>query len=341
MATLNRKLISLVLLLISHLTTAQDVQFSQIYANPLYQNPAFAGSAHATRLTLHQRIQWPDLDAKYVTSFLSADHYFERSRSGVGLMFLRDWQGARNISSSEVSGQYSYQLPVSHMFSIRAGLQGSYISRYINYNALTFPDQYTSKGFNHQLTNEDFGSDKVNFVDISAGLVFYSDEFWIGFASHHINSPNQSFYGGISNLPTKIAFTGGYRFTVREKFNPRGEQINVLTVTPTFHYKLQEKSDQMDFGLYALYHQVILGAWYRGIPLKTYNTRLHNNESIAILAGYKFNNLSISYSYDFTVSQLTRATTFGAHELNITYLFDWPPRKKKPMRRLPCPDFNR
>ena len=51
----------------------QDIQFSQFYQVPTYQNPAFAGSAHKTRATVHQRIQWPSLDANYVTSFVSFD----------------------------------------------------------------------------------------------------------------------------------------------------------------------------------------------------------------------------------------------------------------------------
>ena len=37
---------------------AQDPSFTQFYANPLYLNPAFAGTARCPRLNLNYRNQW-------------------------------------------------------------------------------------------------------------------------------------------------------------------------------------------------------------------------------------------------------------------------------------------
>src|SRR4051794_24613757 len=88
-----------VFITLSFNSKAQDIQFSQFYANVLYMNPAFAGSAHLSRAIFHQRIQWPTLDAKYITSSISFDHYFEKARSGVGVIVLKDWQGANTLSS--------------------------------------------------------------------------------------------------------------------------------------------------------------------------------------------------------------------------------------------------
>ena len=69
---------------------AQDIQFSQFYANIIYLNPSFAGSAHGLREVAHQRIQWPSLEAKYIFSALSVDHYFKKIRSGLGIQVLKD-----------------------------------------------------------------------------------------------------------------------------------------------------------------------------------------------------------------------------------------------------------
>src|SRR3712207_3878608 len=71
---------------------AQDIQFSQFYSNVLYLNPALCGNAHALRGIGHQRVQWPSLDAKYLTSSLSIDNYFSKTNSAIGIMFLKDWQ---------------------------------------------------------------------------------------------------------------------------------------------------------------------------------------------------------------------------------------------------------
>ncbi|MFN6946007.1 MAG: type IX secretion system membrane protein PorP/SprF, partial [Cytophagaceae bacterium] len=62
-------------------TFAQDVQFSQFYAVPTHLNPAFVGSAHKPRAILHQRVQWPGLQARYITSFFSGDTWVQKYRS--------------------------------------------------------------------------------------------------------------------------------------------------------------------------------------------------------------------------------------------------------------------
>ena len=46
---------------------AQDPEFTQFYANPLYLNPAFAGTARSPRINLNYRNQWPGLSGTYVT----------------------------------------------------------------------------------------------------------------------------------------------------------------------------------------------------------------------------------------------------------------------------------
>ena len=38
---------------------AQDPEFTQFYANPLYLNPAFAGTGRCPRIIMNYRNQWP------------------------------------------------------------------------------------------------------------------------------------------------------------------------------------------------------------------------------------------------------------------------------------------
>ena len=57
---LNRFL-AMILLLTAGSAYAQDPEFTQFYANPLYLNPAFAGSSHCPRMNLNYRNQWPAL----------------------------------------------------------------------------------------------------------------------------------------------------------------------------------------------------------------------------------------------------------------------------------------
>ncbi len=49
-------------------TKAQDPQFSQFYAAPMYLNPGFAGTTVDNRIVFNHRIQWPSLPGAFVTS---------------------------------------------------------------------------------------------------------------------------------------------------------------------------------------------------------------------------------------------------------------------------------
>ncbi|HKK66993.1 MAG TPA: type IX secretion system membrane protein PorP/SprF, partial [Bacteroidales bacterium] len=64
---------------------AQDAHFSQFYANPLYLNPAFAGSDKCPRVNLNYRNQWPALGQTYVTYSLSYDQHVNAIQGGAGL----------------------------------------------------------------------------------------------------------------------------------------------------------------------------------------------------------------------------------------------------------------
>ena len=320
---------------------AQDIQFSQFYANVLYLNPAFTGNSHATRIIGHQRLQWPGLDAHYITSFVSLDHYFNKYRSGLGIYFLNDRQGSNILTSNEVSLLYAYEQPIATNLTIRAGAKVNYVSRSVNYSVLTFPDQFNNNGY-VGASSQNIGNDRNQYFDISTGLILYSNKFWAGIAYDHMNTPNQSFYNNEALLPYKLDFTAGYRIDIQksepEKYNNTQSDIYL---TPTVHYKTQGKSDQFDAGVYLLYNQTIVGLWYRGIPyLKDYNANFRNNESFIIQAGYKFKALSVCYSYDQTVSRLYQGGTIGSHEINVTYLIPPKSKSKKIVKKMPCPDFD-
>lgn len=334
-----KALIAMVVLFVAkNKALAQDIQFSQFYANTLYLNPAFAGSTHDLRGVLHQRIQWPKLEAKYITSSASLDTYIKKTKGGIGLIVMKDWQGANTISSTDIALQYAQEVDFSSKLSMRFGLQGAYVSRNINYAQLTFPDQYTDGGYSGLGTSEDFGMNRKNFFDLSAGTVLYSDKLWLGISAHHINNPNQSFYNEVSRLPVKIGIVGGYKIELDDRGTNNPNKTSRYSLTPTFYYKMQGKSDQLDLGIYGMREDLMLGFWYRGIPIKHYERNLQNNESMVVLLGWRINKLVLSYSYDFTISKLNNTRTGGSHEFNLTYIYPLP-LKRKILKRLPCPKF--
>lgn len=318
----------------------QDIQFSQFYSVPLYQNPAFAGSAFMHRVTLHQRLQWMSLDARYQTSYVAWDCHFEKLRGGIGVSASHDIQGGNKLVSDNVAVMYATEIPLSGRWALRAGGQAELGFRSIDYSSFQYTQDFTNEGYQGN-TYTQYGTERFYYPDLSAGLLLYADHLWVGLASHHMNEPNQTFYNNTTNrLPMKLALTGGYRLVLKSERSKYGkdDRETEYTLTPTFHYKMQGKSDQLDLGLYGQLDLLLVGFWYRGIPLaKSYNNIL-NNESVVGMAGIKYGNIAFAYSYDFTVSRLYQAKTGGSHEFNLTIYFQKQERKK-PMKRLPCPDF--
>src|SRR6185437_5014682 len=245
-----RVLLTAMMIMTCYTMQAQDFQFSQFYNVPLYQNPAFAGALHQTRVSFHQRLQWPRLDAKYVTSAFSGDTYFSSINSGVGVLIMRDHQGGGNISSTEAQFMYSYELRLNRTFTFRSGLQLGYVSRYIDYSSLHFPSQYNNNTGYDPNSSNGYSSDgwkpQKAYGDASAGGLLYSKRFWAGFAAHHMNTPNQSFAPANlsvnSTLPTEFAVTSGYQIYPYRKVSMHHDKKQV-TITPTFHYKVQGKSN--------------------------------------------------------------------------------------------------
>ena len=170
-------------------------------------------------------------------------------------------------------------------------MQVSYVSRFIDYSVLDFPDQYSENGYLGSQTNQPINSDNVRYVDFTSGGIFYTNNYWIGLAYAHMSQPDQSFLTGGSRLPYKLDFTTGYRIDIEKKNTTKQvDQGRDIYFTPTLHYKAQGRSDQFDLGVYFLYDQLITGVWYRGLPLlKQYRRGLQNNESIVGIIGWKIN----------------------------------------------------
>lgn len=342
-----KRVLLTVCVVVSGLTAmAQDPQFSQFYANPLYLNPALTGGALAPRATINYRNQWPALSANFVTTSFGLDHYISKVNSGIGMLVTMDSQGLGKLKSTDVSLLYSYQLQISEETFLRAGFQGAFATRSLDYFGLTFGDQYSNQGFTGNPTQEPIiqnGVPQVSYADFSSGLMLYSDWYWAGISAHHINRPNQAFSSlDVARLPLKASFHGGLRIPFGGYTYLGNEIDREKTISPAFQYKKQGRFDQFDAGLYVTYAPMVFGTWYRGLPIKKYEPSINNHESLIFLVGYRQDAFSFGYSYDATISTLGMGSG-GAHEISLSYTFEnFPPngpRTKRKDKQLSCPKF--
>ncbi|MFZ6011643.1 MAG: type IX secretion system membrane protein PorP/SprF [Bacteroidota bacterium] len=337
----------LLMLALEGAVTAQDPQFSQFYAAPLYLNPAFAGSTNQARAGINYRNQWPAIDANFTTFSAFFDYFIEDKNSGVGILMTRDREGLAGLRSLSVALQYSYELQITDFLGFRPGFQVGLFNRDVNFNRLTFGDQFDANGnLINTSTAETFNTNfSKTFLDLSAGGVFFTKVAWLGVAANHLNKPNQSIVDEKSPLPVKLSVHGGFKFFMKPGvvgsgvYARKGER----SIAPAIQYRHQGSFDQMDLGLYFTFEPLVLGTWYRGVPFKKLNNFV-NNESIVLLLGFMKlgakDAINIGYSFDYTISKLG-ASSGGAHEFSLVYT--WPMRnpRKPPKEKLviPCPDF--
>lgn len=309
---------------------AQDPEFTQFFAIPIYTNPAFAGTGTCDgggRAVVNYRNQWPSLPGTFVTTAASFDQHFDKIGGGIGLMVVDDRAGEGLLSSTSVSAIYSYQWRVTNGFAMRFGIQGSYGQRSIDWDRLRFEDQIDpTRGFVDP-TDEPYGTDQVGFANFAAGMLAYTKSFYAGFAAHNIIEPNQSFYGSKEAIiPMRFTGHGGVVVPLD------GRRVPESTFSPNVLFMKQNKFTQMNLGFYVNKGPLVTGLWFR----QTFG-EYGNSDALIALVGFRKDRFKFGYSYDLTVSGAKSAAP-GSHEVSAGIEWCAKVRPTK-FRKLSCPDF--
>ncbi|MCX6257743.1 MAG: type IX secretion system membrane protein PorP/SprF [Bacteroidia bacterium] len=313
---------------LSELGFGQDPEFSQFYANQLYLNPAFAGSAICPRLSLNYRNQWPALHNTFITYNASVDGYLDVVQGGVGFHFMNDQQGDGTIKTTNVDAMYAYTLRVTRSFSLTGGFQTSWIQRKLDWNRLIFPDMIDALYGVIYRTNEQYPKDaNKSYFDFSTGLLGFGTNYYFGIAVHHLAEPVESFNNSSDAvLPRKYTAHVGFIIPLTGDNIKRGE----LQLSPNFMYQKQQDFEQFNYGLYLSRRGVTAGFWLR-------QNIQFNYDAFIIMLGFVQDNFKLAYSYDITISKLAKET-LGAHEISFSYMFPCF-QKKKTWNAIKCPSF--
>lgn len=326
---------------LSNNAQAQDPQFSQYYAAPLYLNPGLAGINQQGRAGINYRNQWPSINAGFETYSAFFDYNVDEYNSSVGLIATSDKEGINGLRSTYVGLQYAYQVRLNYKWTFRPAIQGSYTRRDINFDNLTFGDQFDNNGLVRPVTLENFPAGvNINYFDLGLGGMVFNDRIWLGASVFNITEPDQSFFRtGESILPRRVSFHGGYKIDLPVGPFKRGKTDagQERSLSPTFNFRKQGVYSQLDLGVYVTLEPLITGLWYRGIPIRQFNG-FPNNEALIAMVGLMHNSFTFGYSFDYTLSRLGIGSG-GAHEVSIIYSFSWADPRKPPrnVRELSCP----
>ncbi|MDN5201349.1 PorP/SprF family type IX secretion system membrane protein [Fulvivirgaceae bacterium BMA10] len=345
-----KKILSTILLfLLACVCLAQDPQLTQFYNNPIYLNPSNTGGTKNGRLIFNYRTQWPGI-TNLTTSLFSFDYFVplpdHHTAIGVGVLFMDD-QAGQNLKLQRTSAQVAVSIEklMWGNWRIKGGFQFGYLSRKIASDGenLTFEDQLIFGTTNSQDLIQGSSGESKQSPDVSIGTLIGSPNFWIGFAAHHLNTPDQSlissgFSGDVQPLPVKWTLHTGFEYRLPNKGSKPLSAIRMEGM-----YMKQGNNEQFITGMNYLigfnrskkigkrfmdhaHHSAAdisfsFGLWFRAIPLFTKHDQVKiSADAISgqigfeteLIAGFS---IGANYSYDFNISSLDLAQ---AHEVSLT-----------------------
>lgn len=312
---------------------AQDVGFSQFYANPLYLNPAFAGSKVAPRIALSYRAQWPGLVSAFSTVSASYDQYINDMHGGIGAILLSDRQGDHGmLNINMLAAMYSFRFQVHEDIFVNLALQAGVVNMNLNWdpNIMRWPDQIDANCGWINLTSATPPDNRSKFYpDFAAGAMIYGPAWYAGFAAHHLNQPSQGFYAE-DRVPMKFtANAGGLINLSEERRRQSSLGLGTPVISPNFIYQYQGGFHYFNYGLYLDWMPFLVGAWFR------HSTT--NVDAFIFMVGAQHDHFKVGYSYDVTLSEMGNST-LGSHELTVGILLPVPEQKHK-IKAIRCPSF--
>lgn len=274
----------------------QDAMYSQFFSNKILVNPAYAGTRDAVSLVGLYRNQWTEFKGAPKTSTLSIHSPIKGMNSGIGLSLMYDQIGIQR--TYEIKAAYSYR------FNLEIGTLSFGVDGQVRKQDMLWSKSNPLESGDNGIP---YGQNVLALPNFGFGVYLYKDNYYVGLSVPKI----------IENQ-TNYTTTGG-SFQRRHYFAMAGM---LIPISPTFELKpavliKYEIASPLgvDCNLMAIIHKHF---WIGG----TYRI----NDSFDFIAQYHMkNNFRIGYSYDYTLTKLSRIST-GSHEIMIGYDFN---QKKK------------
>lgn len=306
----------------------QDPIFSQLFFNPLYLNPAYAGASKYIRLGLIYRNQWTAMNMPYSTFGVSYDRTVQKIRSGVGVNIVSDVEALGVFTRTTMDIVYAYGIQPTYNSHLRFGLQTSAIMRSRNYSGLVFPDMIDVGG--NTSGSPDFNGVTSWNYDFSVGVAGDYENFYGGIAVHHILEPVEARYAGTkAYIPRKYTVHLGADFNLFKWYRFK----EVLLFSPNVIYIQQGEFNQLNLGAYLSRYRLVAGLWFRD------NLSL-NSHTFIITVGYQDDVFRIGYSYDFSIMDYgLRGLPSSSHEVTLGWNFEYKNKYRRKFRYIKCPKF--
>ncbi len=277
----------------------QDIAFSQYFFNPMYVNPAYAGSRGTFSGTAVYRTQWVGMQGAPVTELLGISDMLPNSNIGLGLQAYNDNVGP--LTTTDVSAIFAYHLHLGQSTRLAFGLEGCMDNLNINYNKVSIanPEDPSFTGI----------TSSAWVPDANAGLYLYNENYFAGFSVKHLMEPSfgsLDTYGSNAKLYRSYFLTAGF-------VAPLSDNIGIRPSALIKYVPASPADLDLDASL------IFCKRFYIGAGIRTdkrINISGMDNIFVATVEFDVANLIRIGYSYDYYLSQ-NGPSIYGTHEIML------------------------
>ena len=159
-------------------------------------------------------------------------------------------------------------------------------------------------------------------------MIGYLENFYFGFATHHIVPMYVGFISETYKVPIKLtAHVGGYFDLYRQ--SKKELKFGDISISPNIIYQQQLTFHYFNEGFYLNFYPFTVGLWLRH--------NLQGIDAVIFTAGLQHERFRVGYSYDITASELS-GISGGAHEVSLQLLLNCVEKKKR-IKELNCPHY--
>jgi type IX secretion system PorP/SprF family membrane protein len=268
-------------------TAQQDEQLSLYNYNPLYYNPAYAGSKSALSIVSLARFQWVNFEGAPSTQFLSVHTPVVGQNLGMGVNLVNDQVGSRKRTAAYFNVSSGIRLNEKNdrlAFGLSAGL---------DVLAYDFTDLAV------QDPTDPFYGEQVSATkgNVGGGLYYYNESFYVGVSSPRLFESKVLNTDNVETALNQRHFfiTGGKVFTLNSvvKFKP----TTLVKISPNSPLTVDLNSN------FLLYERFWAGAFYRF------------HEAVGLNFVYNYKDLvHVGYGFEFPINRLSNYQS-GSHEI--------------------------
>lgn len=334
---MHKPLITFIVCLLSAAALfAQDIHYSQFYADPIRLNVANTGNFNGNyRFGINARSQWQSVSTPYQTLSAYADFGLlkigKRDWIGLGVYTLIDRAGDGVLTTVEARGSAAMHKGLSDNVYLSLGAGFAYVQKSIDFQKLYFGNQWSEDFFDPSIDpNENFDRNSFGYLDVQGGLnltYHFQDNLnmYAGASVLHLNQPNVSFSDANQNqLGVRSIFVMGGAIGFKK-----------FSLEPALYFTTQKKASEFVLGSNFTmrtgnnprksFARFYVGSWYRW------------KDAVVILTGIELSSYRFLVSYDINISELVPASRRrGGLELSLVHVGAFSGKDHKPIY---CPRF--